>query len=209
MTQSFSRSRPLPTVHVVDDDEDMLIALRALLSQAGYAVCAHQHANEFLECHLGRSGVLILDLRLKGMSGLGLQEVVAHNDDLQIIFISGVAEVPDSVAAMKAGAHDFLIKPFREQVLLDAVAGAMTKVADANAKVAAYRQTKRNFETLTETEKDVARLVATGIQNKEIARVTGKTENTVKVHRSRIMQKMGVTSAYALMMEMRSVGDKN
>lgn len=198
----------MPPVHIVDDDEDMLFSLRILLERAGYTVCAHQSAGEFLECELHRAGVLILDLRLKGISGLGLQERIAHWESLQIVFISGVAEVPDSVAAMKAGAHDFLIKPFREQVLLDAVAGAMSKVAAASAKTASYREARQNFELLTETEREIAKLVATGLRNKQIAFMTEKTENTVKVHRSRIMQKMGTNSAYSLMLMLQLIDEK-
>lgn len=206
MKPLLAGSISIPPIHVVDDDEDMLYSLRVLLEGVGYTVCLHQDAAEFLECVEEPTGVLISDLRLRGLSGLGLQERVAHHEHLQIIFISGVAEVPDSVAAMKAGAHDFLIKPFREQVLLDAVASAMEKVAAVSARVASYKETQRNFELLTDTERHIARLVATGLRNKEIAYMTAKTENTVKVHRSRVMHKMGVNSAYALMLRLQLLG---
>lgn len=202
----FGAGSEMPPVHIVDDDDDMLLALRILLEGAGYAVRPYASAADFLECEPEPAGVLVLDLRLKGISGLGLQERLASCSNLQIIFISGVAEVPDSVAAMKAGAHDFLIKPFRHQVLLDAVAEAMVKVAQADLKTASFREAQQNFELLTETEREIAGLVASGLRNKEIAHMSDKTENTVKVHRSRVMHKMGVNSAYALMQQLQMLG---
>jgi len=196
----------VPPIHVIDDDEDMLFALKDLLQSAGYVAHTYENAMEFMERTSEFTGVLLLDLRLRGMGGLSVQERLSHYPHLQIIFMSGVAEVPDSVVAMKAGAHDFLVKPFRDQVLLDSVATAMMKVAASVAESQSFEAAVSSFETLTETEREIARLVASGLRNKEIAYISTKTENTVKVHRSRIMRKMGVNSAYALMSKLQVLG---
>lgn len=205
MKHLFAGSEAVPPIHVVDDDTDMLMALRLLLEGVGYVVHTYEDGSDFLRRVEEPDGVLILDLRLKGISGLRLQQRVAHHRHLEIIFISGTAEVPDSVTAMKAGACDFLVKPFREHEMLDAVARAMEQIAKSYAVALADRAAQQGYDQLTETEREIARLVASGLRNKKIAALTGKAENTVKVHRSRIMQKLGVTSAYELMLCLRGL----
>lgn len=194
-------------VLLIDDDPLMRDEVEALLSDVGYAVRAFAGVDALFAAVPDPSGVLIVDLRLQGPSGLLLQRRLAHKREVQIIFISGVAEVEDAVAAMKAGAFEFLVKPFRAQALIDAVGGAFEKLGLAHAEQIEEKAVRAAYRSLTDTERDIAHLLASGLRNKEIAYRTGKAENTVKVHRARVMQKMKATSVVALARKLEWIGD--
>lgn len=182
------------TVFVIDDDELMVSSLVSLLVDLGYRAEGYTSAEAFLEKYPSPEGVMILDLRLKGMSGRLLQSRLGDQPSLQIIFISGVAEVDDAVVAMKSGAHDFLVKPFRPQVLIDAVAGAFEKLDHKHLQVCRIDEGKAAYGMLTRREREIASMMLAGLRNKQIAYKTGRSENTIKVHRSRIFRKVGATS---------------
>jgi FixJ family two-component response regulator len=192
-------------VYVVEDDPLMRDEVAGLLAEMTYTVRTFESADRFLEAEASPYGVLVVDLRLKGMSGLMLQRQLAGRPQLEIIFISGVADVTDSVMAMKAGAHEFLVKPFRPQALLDAVASAFQKLEDDRLSGVEIERVCRAYTTLTDTERQIAALLVHGLRNKQIAYLADKAENTVKVHRSRIMQKMGVTSVVELSQHLKLI----
>ncbi|MCH8963046.1 MAG: response regulator transcription factor [Bacteroidetes bacterium] len=186
----------LPRVFIIDDDESVRRSLRRLITSAGYDVETFESANEFLAFDLYDGPCcLILDVRMPGLTGLDLQEELnnAHLD-LPIIFITGHGDIPMSVKAMKAGAVDFLPKPFEDQQLLDAVHQAIEKHKVSRQERAALARIERRIASLTSREYQVFALVITGLLNKQIAAELGVTEKTVKVHRARVMQKMEVVS---------------
>jgi len=182
-----------PVVIVVDDDPSLREALGSLLRSVGLRVELFGSAPELLQTKLPDvASCLVLDIRLPKRSGLDFQaELAKANIDIPIIFITGHGDVPMSVRAMKAGAVDFLIKPFRDQDLLDAVTAAIDRdrsrrVADGDANVLRDR-----FLTLSPREKQVMMLVTTGKMNKQVAGDLGLSEITVKIHRAAAMRKMG------------------
>jgi FixJ family two-component response regulator len=193
------------TVYVVDDDAEQRAAIEFLLASVKCSVQAFDSASAFLDAGIEPAGVMILDMRMPGLSGLGLQQRLAWSPLIEIIFLSGVAEVPDSVAAMKAGAADFLVKPVRPQVLLDVVASAMERIASRQSQARRGDIHRASYDQLTEAEREIAALVVDGLRNKQIAFATNRTENTVKVHRARIMQKMGATSVVDLIARLSAV----
>ncbi|NMN03852.1 MULTISPECIES: response regulator [unclassified Novosphingobium] len=193
-------------VLIVEDDPLMRDEIVGLLSDVGYRVHAFAGADQLFAAEPEPAGILILDLRLKGPSGLLLQQKLAGRSDVQIIFISGHAEVEDAVAAMKAGAFEFLVKPFRPQALIDAVGGAFERLGSARAELIHVEAVQASFDSLTETEREIALLLAQGLRNKQVAYISGKAENTVKVHRARVMQKMGVTSLIELSRHLQRIG---
>lgn len=179
-------------VYVIDDDPAIRASLQSLFASVGYAVQAFASADEFTAApRLEVPACLVLDVRLKGRSGLEFQRDLArHDDDLPIIFISGHGDVPMSVAAMKAGAVEFLLKPFRDQDLLDAVNEGIERSRrqrDAAQAVCAMRE---RYQTLSARERQVMELIASGLMNKQVAEQLALSEVTVKVHRAQIMQKM-------------------
>ena len=187
-------------VFVVDDDAPMRESLQNLLRSVGLRVEAFASAQEFL--HSTRPdvpGCLVLDVRLPGLSGLELQQRLAEADiEIPIIFITGHGDIPMSVRAMKAGAVEFLTKPFRDQELLDAIQQALARdrhARDQRAEIAALR---RRFDSLTPRQRDVMALVVAGLLNKQIAGELGTSEASVKVHRQHVMAKMGAGSLAAL-----------
>ena len=183
-------------VYVVDDDASLRASLQDLLESVGLRVAACASAQEFL--HSPRPEVpscLVLDVRLPGLSGLELQQRLAPGDlALPIIFITGHGDVPMSVQAMKAGAVDFLSKPFRDQDLLDAVHQALARDRDARAQQAERAALRRRFEALTPRQRDVMARMVAGLLNKQIAGALGTSEATVKTHRKQVMAKMQAES---------------
>jgi FixJ family two-component response regulator len=194
------KSQDQPTVFVIDDDASVRAALSSLFRSVGLQVKALGSAKEFLEGRLQHApGCVVLDIRLPGMSGLDCQaELEQAGIRIPIVFISGHADVPMSVKAMKAGAVEFLSKPFREQDLLDAVRIALERDKTQREKEQSQSDLRAHFESLTAREQQVFALVATGLMNKQIAAAIGVSEITVKVHRGNVMRKMGAKSLAAL-----------
>ena len=183
-------------IFVVDDDASMREALQRLLRSVGLQVTTFASAREFLD-HRGADvpGCLVLDVRLPGLSGLDLQhELAAAQIDLPIIFMTGYGDIPMTVQAMKAGAVEFLSKPFRDQDLLDAIQHALERDRVARAQRVEMAELRGRFDTLTPRERDVFGLVVTGLQNKQVAAALGTSEITIKRHRAQVMHKMRVTS---------------
>ena len=198
-----------PRVFVVDDDESVRRSLRRLIKSAGYDVETFESANECLAFDLYDGPCcLVLDVRMPGLTGLDLQEELnnAHLD-LPIIFITGHGDIPMSVKAMKAGAVDFMPKPFEDQQLLDAVHQAIEKHKDSRQERAELASIEQRVASLTPREYQVFALVITGLLNKQIAAELSVTETTVKVHRARVMQKMEVVSLAELARLAERVGD--
>jgi FixJ family two-component response regulator len=183
-------------VIVVDDDVGIREALDGLLRSVGLKVSLFGSVADFLGAPLPeRPRCLILDVRLPGRSGLDLQaELASAGVGLPIIFITGHGDIPMSVGAMKAGAVEFLPKPFRDQDLLDAIQVALARDSAQVAGEAAEAALRARLETLTVRERQVFALVATGLLNKQIAGEIGVAEITVKVHRGHVMRKMGARS---------------
>ena len=183
-------------IFVVDDDASMREALQRLLRSVGLQVTTFASAHEFLH-HRGADvpGCLVLDVRLPGLSGLDLQhELATAQLDLPIIFITGYGDIPMTVQAMKAGAVEFLTKPFRDQDLLDAIRQALERDRLARAQRVEMAELRGRFDALTPRERDVFGLVVTGLQNKQVAAALGTSEITIKRHRAQVMHKMRVTS---------------
>jgi FixJ family two-component response regulator len=188
------------TIFIVDDDESVLRGLGRLLRAAGYATKPFASPAEFLALLPGDTpGCAVLDLRMPGLNGLELQHAMASNDcHLPVIFISGHGDVPASVKAVKAGAVDFLLKPFDEQQLLDVISQALVKDAAARAARAEANALQALHAALTPREREVCALVSKGLPNKRIAQQLGASEKTIKVHRGRVIQKLGVGSVAEL-----------
>lgn len=187
-------------VHVIDDDAAMRRSIAFLTESVGWRTITYDSAQRFLdEAATAAPGCVVLDLRMPEMSGLELQrELRRRGIVLPIIFVTGHADVGLAVEAMKQGAFDFIEKPFRDQLLLDAVAKAM-RASQQSASLQHERDdSARRLALLTPREREVADLVARGHANREIARRLGISEKTVHVHRSRVMDKVGVGSAAAL-----------
>jgi FixJ family two-component response regulator len=186
-------------VFVVDDDASVRQALTSLLQSVALRVEAFGSAADFLKRGRVANGIaaacLILDVRLPGVSGLDFQAELARADmHLPIIFITGYGDIPMTVRAMKAGAVEFLTKPFREQDLLDAVQLALQRDRDRRIRESAVFKTRARFEALTDREQEVFGLVTTGLMNKQVAGELGVSEITAKVHRGNVMRKMGARS---------------
>jgi FixJ family two-component response regulator len=181
-----------PIVYVVDDDPSVRNAITMLLEASGFKVETNDSAQGLLERNLvDASGCLVLDVRMEGLSGLDLQrELAAAAVHLPIIFITGHGDVPTSVRAMKAGAVEFLTKPFREQELLNAVRQAVARDSVAHLEHAERASIRQRYEKLTPREKEVMALVVQGLLNKQIALKLSASEGTIKIHRGHVMLKM-------------------
>ena len=183
-------------VFVIDDDPSMRGALGNLIASVGLDVRPFASPREFLAAERPDApGCLVLDVRLPGLSGLELQQRLATGDlALPIIFITGHGDIPMSVQAMKAGAVDFLSKPFRDQDLLDAVHQALARDRHARAQQAEMAALRRRFDTLTPRQRDVMARMVAGLLTKQIAGELGTSEATVKTHRKQVMAKMRAES---------------
>ena len=181
-----------PVVFVVDDDPAIRAGLDSLLRSMGMRVHAYASGAEFLEHPFDDSpACLVLDVRLQGESGLDFQVRLADMGvSMPIVFISGHGDIAMSVKAMKAGALDFLVKPFREQDLLDAVAAALQKDARRRETGKASAELRTRYKALTAREQEVMAYAVTGLMNKQIAAEMGLSEITVKIHRGHAMKKM-------------------
>lgn len=185
-----------PLVYVVDDDPSVLRSVERLLRSVGYDLETFTSAQEFLDFqHPDTPSCLILDVKMPGLSGLELQERLTDKEiSLPIIFITGHGTVPASVKAMKAGAVDFLLKPFSPTDLLETIAKALEKDRQAKQYERELKQLRERSKTLTPREYEVFGLVVSGMLNKQIAFDLGTTEKTIKVHRARIIEKMEAKS---------------
>jgi len=181
-----------PFVNIVDDDALVLRSLGRLLRSAGFAVRTFPSSQDFLsQARNGEPGCLVLDLTMPGLNGLELQTQLARaGNDCPVVFLSGNADIPQSVMAMKAGAVDFLTKPVDREKLLAAVRIAIGKGESARADRAARNSIASRFAALTPREREVLAGVVAGKLNKQIAAELGTAEKTVKVHRARVMKKM-------------------
>jgi len=187
---------PQPIVVVIDDDASIRDALDGLLRSVGLDGVLYGSVKQFLDEPLpDRPYCLVLDVRLPGQSGLDLQDALARTGaEAPIIFITGHADVPMTVRAMKAGAVEFLAKPFRDQELLDAIQHALRISRESLGKRVAEASLRARLEGLTPREREVLGFVTTGRLNKQIASDMGVSEITVKVHRGQVMRKMGARS---------------
>ena len=184
------------TVFVVDDDTSVRTALKRLIKSLGFKVETFDSAQAFLK-HGPHDGpaCLVLDIRMPGMSGIELQEQLTDTGlGMPIIFITGHGNIPMSVKAMKAGAVDFIEKPFEDQNLIDAINVAIKKNMKFRTEQAEIKDLQQRVDSLTPREHEVFILVASGMLNKQIAFDLGMSEKTVKVHRARVMQKMKAES---------------
>jgi FixJ family two-component response regulator len=183
-------------VFVVDDDPSIREAIESLVSLEGLRVETFGSAKEFLQAQRPDvPGCVVLDVELPGLSGLDLQrELASHGIRLPIIFITGYGDIPMSVRAMKAGAAEFLTKPFRDQDLLDAIHQALERDRTARAHDRDAAQLRERFQTLTSREREVMSMVVAGMLNKQIGFDLEISEITVKIHRGRVMSKMGAQS---------------
>jgi RNA polymerase sigma factor (sigma-70 family) len=185
-----------PEVFIVDDDLSVRDALKNLLRSVGLRVEVFATAQEFLNFRRPDAPCcLVLDVRLPGLSGLDLQRMLAEaRIRIPVIFMTAHGDIPMSVRAMKAGAMEFLTKPFRDQDLLDAVQQALDRDRAARVRDAERAELRSRFESLSPREQEVMPLVVQGLLNKQIAAELGTSEATVKLHRGRVMQKMQAES---------------
>ena len=197
-----------PVVFIIDDDPLYRASAERLIRSVGFNVQGFDSARDFLSSR--RSDVpscLILDVRLPGLSGLDLQRQLAEAGvHIPIIFVTGHGDIPMSVQAMKAGAVEFLTKPFRDQVLLDAIRQAIGRDQLARRQHARNLDFRRRYESLGPREREVFKCVVSGMLNKQIADELGATERTIKFHRSHIMQKMQVKSVAELVRIAEALG---
>jgi len=185
-----------PVVLVVDDDEAMREALRSLLRSVGLRVEIFRSAAAFLQADLPAGPTcILLDVRLPGQSGLDLQaELIREDIHIPIIFITGHGDVPMTVKALKAGAIDFLEKPFRDQDLLDAISAAIDLDRKRRGQEAIRSDLRGRYDALTAREQQIMKSVTDGLLNKQVAHEMGVSEITVKIHRGNVMRKMGAKS---------------
>lgn len=205
-----SAERVMSRVFVVDDDPSIREALASLFRSVGMQVEAFASAVDFLQHKRpDDASCLVLDIRLPGVSGLDFQgQLQKANIRIPIIFMTGHGDIPMSVRAMKAGAVDFLAKPFRDQDMLDAVAAALRRDEQARLAESASKALRVHFEQLTSREREVMALVTSGLMNKQVAARLGLSEITVKIHRGQAMRKMKAKSLADLVRMAEALGLK-
>ncbi|MGH7340138.1 MAG: response regulator transcription factor [Candidatus Rokuibacteriota bacterium] len=208
ISSSSGESLERPIVFVIDDDDSVRRSLERLLRSVDLDVETFASAQDFLRKPLpDRPSCVVLDLRLPGPSGLELQEsLIRAGHDVPIVFISGHADVPSSVRAIKAGAVDFLQKPFSDQALLDIIHGGLRRDRERRRDRAEVGGIRARFDTLTPRERDVLGLVIQGRLNKQIAGELGISEKTVKFHRGRVMDKTQAGSVAELVRQADRLG---
>jgi FixJ family two-component response regulator len=191
-----ARAEQQPIVLVIDDDAGLRDALSSLFRSVGLQVKTYASAAEFLQSKLPDGpSCMVLDVRLPGLSGLDFQaELAKANIRIPIVFMTGHGDIPMTVRAMKAGAVEFLPKPFRDQDMLDAVQTGLEIDRDRRRHAADLSKLRVSFETLTPREQEIMALVTAGLMNKQIAGEIGVSEVTVKLHRGNVMRKMGAKS---------------
>jgi len=199
-----------PIVFVVDDDESFREALGRLFRSVGLRAEVFASASELLRSNLPHvASCLVLDVRLPGLSGLDFQaELAKQNIAIPIIFITGHGDIPMTVKAMKAGAIEFLTKPFREQDLLDAVRIALERDGKRREEENAISALRARYDSLSPREREVMSLVTAGLMNKQVAAETGLAEITVKIHRAHIMKKMSARSFAELVRMAEMLGSR-
>ncbi|MBL9118889.1 MAG: response regulator transcription factor [Phycisphaerae bacterium] len=185
-----------PRVYLVDDEQPVLTAVSRVLRAAGFRTVVFGSASAFLEAHTDQArGCLVLDLAMPGMGGLEMQgALIERGIRLPIIFLTGRADVPVAVRAMKRGAADFLTKPVDDLVLIEAVNRALERDRDAHRERSELDELRARMNTLTPREREVMAHVVSGLLNKQVASELGAAEKTIKVHRARVMEKMQAES---------------
>jgi FixJ family two-component response regulator len=188
------------TVCIVDDDEAIRESLRLLLFAGGLHSCVYESADDFLaEASPPLFDCMLLDIRMPGTDGLELFRILRERHaGYPIIFITGQGDIPLAVSAIKQGAHDFLTKPFREGELLDKIRGAVAQYRSAREHLTDLQQLQARVDSCTPREREVMRLLATGLANKGIAEALGISPRTVEIHRAHLMEKMNADSLPAL-----------
>lgn len=197
-----------PILHVVDDDESFLRSMSRLLQAAGYVVRTYDSVADFAaKVDAEQPGCVLTDLQMPGRSGLELQDMVAEfPNPLPVVFITGRGDIPTSVRAMRRGAEDFLTKRSPKAALMEAVARALERDADARASRERRRGARERFDALSPRERAVLAGVVRGQLNKQIAKSLGLAERTVKFHRTACTRKLGVSSAAQLAILVREAG---
>lgn len=199
---------PSQNVTLIDDEADLLKALRRLLKAEGFQVSCHQSAANFLASpRPAGPGCIVLDESMPGMTGMELQrELAAEGSTLAIIFLTARGDIPMSVRAMKAGAVDFLTKPVKDKDLIAAIHAALKKSEELQVHTKERNELRQRYETLTDREREVLQHVVKGLPNKQIAGLLGLVEQTIKVHRSRVMSKMRAESLAQLVLLSERLG---
>jgi FixJ family two-component response regulator len=197
-----------PIVHIVDDDAAVRESLDSLFQSVGLNTRLHATAQSFLDGgETDQAGCLVLDVRLPGVSGLDFQDRLnSAGVRLPVVFMTGHGDIPMSVRGMKAGAVDFLAKPFRDQDMLDAVSAALERDEAARAESGVVHGLRTTYEQLSPREKQVLGMVVTGLLNKQIAYELGLSEITVKIHRSSATRKMGARNMVELLKMAQAIG---